>query len=211
MSEALKKSTIHPPVRVGKIMDTLHDGLRHRLDVLIDDNLRFQRKAELGWDFLRAAQLLQEAADLPELLEQAVASVKELTGVDGAAICVTPSLDHDETSLSRHDGLELAEPNDLVFGVNSALLSALRKSGGLLPVADLAGQTGPRSKVRAVLRRLGIELLAPVISRKTIRGAVLLTARTDNLPLITDRLELLSAYTSILSLTVENHLLHGVS
>jgi len=206
MSEALKQSTIRPPVGVGKIMDMLHDGLRRRLDLLIDDNLRFQRKAELGWDFVRAAQRLQEMGDLPELLEQAVGSIKELTGADGAAISIIPTFDNEMTSLYWHIGLELAEPEDLIFGVNGSLLAALRETGELLPVADLVGKTGPRSKVRAVLRRLGIEVLVPVISRKTILGVVLLTARTDNLPLNTDRLELLAAYTRVLSLTVENHL-----
>jgi GAF domain-containing protein len=209
MSETLKKMVMRRPPSVERIMDVLHDGLRNRLDLLIDDNLRFQRKAELGWEFLRAAQKLHEAAELPEMLEPATASIKELTGVRGAAVSIIPAFSDNATSLYCQHGLTLGEADDLIFAVKSPLLTAVRESAGLFRVADLVGKTGPRSKTRAVLRRLGIEMVAPLSGRDSLLGLVLLTARTDRLPLNADRLELLNAYTRVLSLGIENLLLRN--
>jgi len=68
----------------------------------------------------------------------------------------------------------------------------------------MVGKLGPRSKQRAVLRRLGCEVVFPLTGHQQLLGLLLLTGRSDNSHLTAADFELLQPYMGCLATTLEN-------
>jgi len=203
MSQYQNKAGKTPAV---KVMENLQSALHTRLEAFLDTR---QQKAESLLKLVDVLTHLRQADDLEILLDEATLTAIELAGVSGAAISVTETHGSDDLTLYRHQNMEPGEPDDLIFDAESPLLTAARDAGGPLLVADLVGKTGPRSRKRAVLRRLGCEMVVPLICRGRILGLLLLDRRTDGLPPTSDDTELLTAYTALLSMAIENIQLHA--
>ena len=191
--------------RAVKVMENLQSALHTHLEAFLDTR---QQKAESLLKLVDVLTHLRQADDLEILLDEATQTAIELAGVSGAAISVTETHGSDDLTLYRHQNMEPGEPDDLIFDAKSPLLTAARDAGGPLLVADLVGKTGPRSRKRAVLRRLGCEMVVPFICRGRVLGLLLLSRRADGLSPADEEIEVLAAYAALLSLATENILLH---
>jgi GAF domain-containing protein len=193
--------------RAATILDNLHEALRARLEDWRQTE-RHRREHILSledWQGMLAR--LAGAETLEALLEEAVTTTAGLCGATGVAISTVKARPGERLSFIRCQGLELAEPEDLLFDVDNPLLSAARQAQAPLKVADLVGTLGPRSKTRAALRRLGCEIIMPLTHRGQVWGLLLLTGRAGGDHLTSRDLQLLAPYVIGISLALVNIIL----
>jgi|GEM_PF-2876593 len=193
-----------PKAQAAEIMDQLHAAMQKRLEKSRQSDLLQQQQTLSAHAMLTAITRLSQVPDTASLLEEAVRMVAEFSGVSGVAISAAKTWKAAELSLCKSSGLELVEPDDLVFSGENPLATAAREADGPLFVADLEGTLGPRSKQRAVLRRLGCEVIIPLVRRQRLLGLLLLTGRADGSHLRAEELELLRPYVACLSMAIEN-------
>jgi len=192
-------------------LEHLEAGIRQRIDAFLEDHRRLRQHAGSPRRILGAGVRLATATDLAAVCDLAVETLLELFRLRGVAISVVETYDGDRLSFSRHRGVQSVEPDDLIFEADSSLVAALQSEKKPLNVSDLVGRTGPRSKERSVLRRLECELVVPLVGEDRVLGLLLLTRHTHGAPFPDDDIQLIAAYGSFLSLTVENILLRSAS
>ncbi|MFC1475765.1 GAF domain-containing protein [Candidatus Zixiibacteriota bacterium] len=193
--------------RVAPIMDHLHSELRARIEDLLKAGSRRREHTLSVNGLLEMLTRLAQADKLETLLSDAAKTAAELCGAAGAAISTVKTHQADKLGLFRYWGLEPAEPDDLIFAADGPLVTAAREAAGPLVVADMVGKLGPRSKKRAVLRRLGCEVVLPLIRHERVGGLLLLTGHADGNHLTDREIELLVPYATCLAMALENILL----
>jgi hypothetical protein len=196
--------------KAAGIMDNLHAALRTRIEDVLNAGHQRQRQALSVEGLLEMLIRLTQAKDLGTLLDDATKTAVELCGATGAAISTVKTYQTNELGLFRYYGLEPPEPDDLGFAADGPLVTAAREATGPLMVAEMVGKLGPRSKKRAILRRLGCEVIFPLVHRERVLGLLLLAGHADGSHLTGKEMALLTPYAACLSMAIENVLLSTV-
>lgn len=207
MGKHIRTSRYGRKVWASGVMNNLHSGLRTRIEAFLKTERRRRRKTLSLDQLLDTLTRVAQAESLETLLDDAVQTTAKLSGAAGTAISVMKTPAADTLSLFRCFNLEPAEAEDLIFALDGSLVTAVGNAAGPLVIADLVGKLGPRSKTRAVLRRLGCEVIIPLVSHGQMRGLLLLAGHADGSHLTEREIKLLETYAVCLSMAVESLLL----
>ncbi len=192
---------------VSSVLDELQTGIHQRIDELFAQNDRLARRIVTLEHLCLAGGGLRATNDLQTFLNSAVQLTHEITGAAGVAVTAAEDLDAAGLTLQAWAGIEPDEPDDLHFNANDPVYTALAKIEQPIKISDLVGKAGPRSKKRAILRRLGCHLVLPLRGRKRFLGLIFLTKRPAGDAYSADDLRLFAACAALIALAMENLLL----
>jgi hypothetical protein len=197
--------------RVGRAMDKLHADIRVRIDQFLEENrFNLARTSHLAGfaDYLHS----WESASTPaEFLQRVLTAIRDRVGVSALAITTRASLQEEACTNAAHSGFAAIDEDDLELAADNPLLVGLKGTKHPLLVRDLEGVLGPRSRHRAMLRRIECDVLIGFAAGGEMLGVCFVRLSDLDPANRPDALRTLQPMLSIAALILHNRLLQDAS
>ncbi len=193
--------------QVAAVLGQLQKDIGERIERLLDSR-RFRHSPTSSVntiDSLIAAS--HNAQSVEQFLSHVADTLRAVADLSGITVTAKASLDAAACAVSVHTGFTDVEDGDFHLQLDNPLIKAAQESEAPLRVRDLEGIVGPRSRQRAMLRRIECDAIMGLRAGSEPLGLVLLQFADDAPATDSNRLTALQPYASIIGLALHNRLL----
>ena len=179
------------------------NSLAYQVAQLSDINRRLRRKIFDHYTVFEISRHLSSMLDTKSLLDAILLTCLGQMGVDGAVILLTDSKSK-RIANARSKGIITDGLKDVAIDYNSRFVEVLLKLEKPLTVAELLNHLNPNHSNFRLLKKLQIQLIAPMIMKNKLMGILLLTDKISGASFYENDLEFLSLLMNQLSVALEN-------
>ncbi len=190
-------------IRVVTVLEQLQRGIADRIDRFREKQRSRPSQTGVISQIDGIIGELSRAESLQQFLTLVTETLLEVSSISAVAVTVKPSLDAAVCESSAAVGFADVEDGDFELALDNSLVKAVMETDGLLYVRDLEGILGPRSRQRAMLRRIECDAVVGLQSGTDPLGLVLLQFSDDDASIPST----LKLYVPIIALILHNHLL----